>query len=116
MAFDLKYLNELLKYVRAWSNSQWAWTLEGTLLLPPGNAFLAEKLSAIITFHRINWNLKTNTADQRIFKLLMHFTVLYSLDIVASMIQMLMRAVSMMGQLLILSLVRRRFATTFALF
>lgn len=50
---DLDDLEEFLKNVAAWTNSQDAWALEGAILLPARDALLAEKLPAVVTLHWI---------------------------------------------------------------
>ena len=50
---NLDDLEKFLEDVRAWAHSQNTWTLEGTILLPPGDALLAEKFAAVVALHRV---------------------------------------------------------------
>ena len=53
VAHNFDDLEELLEHMRAWSHSQDPWALEGAILLPTGDTFLAEEFSAVVTLHRV---------------------------------------------------------------
>jgi hypothetical protein len=53
VAHNFDDLEELLEYMGAWPHSQDPWALEGAILLPTGDAFLAEEFSAVVALHRV---------------------------------------------------------------
>jgi len=53
VAHDFDDLEELLEHMRAWPHSQDTWALEGAILLPTGDAFLAEEFPAVVALHRV---------------------------------------------------------------
>ena len=52
LASDFKNVDELLKDMRAGSDSKNTWTLVWTVLLPLFDALFAEVIPTVITFHR----------------------------------------------------------------
>ena len=100
---DLQNLDELLQDVGARTDPQLARALVGTVLGPLLNTLLAKQLPAVVAFHRVNRNFEADAANQRILKLLVHFSVLQPLDIVASLVVALIILICQIHQLLSLS-------------
>lgn len=86
MAGYLENLDELFQDVRAWPDSQLTWALEWAALTPFGDATFAEELPAIVALHWVYWDLQTDSANQRIFELLVHLAVEDPLDVITSMV------------------------------
>ena len=86
VARDLEDLDELLKDVRAWTDSELARALEGAVLLPLRDTAFAEELPAIIAFHRVDRNLEANSTNKGVFKLLMHLAIEDPLNVISSLV------------------------------
>ena len=99
VARDLQDLDKFTQNMTTRSHPQLPWTLEWAALGPLGNAILAEELPAIITFHWIDRNFQTNTTNQRIFQLLMHLSIHYSLNIITTIHLMMMMWMLMLCQI-----------------
>jgi len=84
MTADLEDLNELLQNVGARTNSELAWALERTVLLPLGDTSFAKELAAVVALHGFDRYFEADATNQRVLEFLMHLAIKDSLDVVAS--------------------------------
>ena len=82
-------MNELFEDVRARPHPQLARALERAVLLPLGDAGLAEQVPTVLALHRINRNLQANAAPHRVAELAVHLAVDDSRDVVTALVERL---------------------------
>ena len=54
MAFNLEQVDKFFQNVRGWPHAHGTRTLEGAALLPPTDAFFAEKLSTVVALDGVS--------------------------------------------------------------
>jgi hypothetical protein len=99
----LQDLNEFLKNMRGGSDSKLARTLVRTIFRPFLNAVLAKQFSTIVTFHRVNRDFKTYSTNKGVFQFFVHHAIMYTSDVISSLVITLIILVSQVKQLFLLS-------------